>query len=527
MSRAPAITGLVLVLVGAGIFGIKAFGYGVPLAPSDVKDLWQVSLRVAVRGEGRRGSVSILLPTSDPGQTIIDEATSSGALDHTFRTTDHTRLGVWTGNFSGLHEIRHRFRVQTFGRTVPLPGRAAERPPEDVLRAWGRGDAVYPVSAPQILTALDELSLPRNGDVVGRVRTIFTFVQHEVALVRTAGDDAVLALEQREGSRESKERLLVTMLRAAGVPARNARGLALAESSAPTERVWTQAWIDGRWVPMSTVDGFFGERPSSLVLFGIGEQKLIEVTDLQAVSYRFESLREHLAPAEVASVMTPDNDVLRWLSLYRLPLNTQASLRHLMLLPVGALVIAIFRNIIGLETFGTFMPILISFALRSMPLSSGLALVAFVLSVGVFARLALERLRLLLVPRLSILLCLVVLSVTTVAVVGQSIERNDLFAGVLFPMIILTMLVERFTIAIAEEGWQPALKKAGYSVLAVTAVYPLFTSMRVEHLMFSFPELAVVIMGVLVWIGGYMGYRLTDLIRFRAIVAPAPPERPT
>jgi hypothetical protein len=317
------------------------------------------------------------------------------------------------------------------------------------------------------------------------------------------------------------------MLRAAGVPARNARGLALAESSAPAERVWTQAWIDGRWVPMSTVDGFFGQRPSSLVLFGTGEQKLIDVTDLQAVSYRFESLREHLAPAEVASVMTPDNDVLRWLSLYRLPLNTQASLRHLMLLPVGALVIAIFRNVVGLETFGTFMPILISFALRGMSLASGLALVAFVLSVGVLARLALERLRLLLVPRLSILLCLVVLSVTIVAVVGQSIERNDLFAGVLFPMIILTMLVERFTIAIAEEGWQPALKKAGYSVLAVTAVYPLFTSMRVEHLMFSFPELAVVIMGVLVWIGGYMGYRLTDLNRFHAIVAPAPPERPT
>jgi hypothetical protein len=173
------------------------------------------------------------------------------------------------------------------------------------------------------------------------------------------------------------------------------------------------------------------------------------------------------------------------------------------------------------------MPILISFALRGMPLSTGLALVGFVLVVGVLARLALERLRLLLVPRLSLLLCLVVLAVTGVAVFGQSAEWNDLFAGVLFPMIILTMLVERFTIAIAEEGWKPALTKAAYSVLAVMAVYPLFNSIVVEHLMFSFPELTIVLMGVLVWIGGYMGYRLTDLARFRAIVEPVPPERPS
>jgi hypothetical protein len=524
MSRAPAITGLVLVLLGASVFATKAFVFGVPLTPSDVKDLWQVSMRVTARGEKRRGSIAILLPTSDEGQTIIDESTSSGALDHTFRTSDDGRVGVWTGNFDGAHEIRHRFRVQTFGREVPLPGRTTARPPDDVMQAWTRGDAVYPVTAPQIIAALDELSLPSSGDVVGRVRTIFSFVQHEIALVRTAGDDAMLVLEQREGSREGKERLLVTLLRAAGVPARNARGLALSESSPPAERTWTLAWIDGVWVPMSTVDGFFGERPSNLVLFGTGEQKLIESTDLRAVAYRFDAMREHLRPGEVTTVMTPNNGLLRWLSLYRLPINTQGALRHLLLLPVGALVIAIFRNIIGLETFGTFMPILISFALRSMPLLTGLALVTFVLTIGVLTRLALERLRLLLVPRLSMLLCLVVLSIMVVAVVGQGIERNDLFAGVLFPMIILTMLVERFTISIAEEGWQPALTKAAYSVLAVVAVYPLFTSPIVEHLMFTFPELAVVIMGVLVWIGGYMGYRLTDLLRFRAIVQPLPPE---
>jgi hypothetical protein len=34
--------------------------------------------------------------------------------------------------------------------------------------------------------------------------------------------------------------------------------------------------------------------------------------------------------------------------------------------------------------------------------------------------------------------------------------------------------------------------------------------------MFSFPELTFCVMGMLVWIGGYTGYRLLDLVRFRS-----------
>jgi hypothetical protein len=73
----------------------------------------------------------------------------------------------------------------------------------------------------------------------------------------------------------------------------------------------------------------------------------------------------------------------------------------------------------------------------------------------------------------------------------------------------------------AEEGLRPALVRAGWSTLVAVIVYPIFRSALAEHLMFGFPELVVCTMGLLVWIGGYTGYRLTDLIRFR-LFAPAP-----
>jgi len=52
-----------------------------------------------------------------------------------------------------------------------------------------------------------------------------------------------------------------------------------------------------------------------------------------------------------------------------------------------------------------------------------------------------------------------------------------------------------------------------------SAIHPIFRSPHAEYLMFSFPELVLVVMGILVWLGGYMGYRVADLIRFRELAA--------
>ena len=66
--------------------------------------------------------------------------------------------------------------------------------------------------------------------------------------------------------------------------------------------------------------------------------------------------------------------------------------------------------------------------------------------------------------------------------------------------------------------------RAGWSLLVTAAVYPVLRDPNAEYLMFSFPELVLCVMGLLVWIGAYTGYRLSDLLRFRSFAAePAAP----
>jgi hypothetical protein len=346
---------------------------------------------------------------------------------------------------------------------------------------------------------------------------LFGFVSDEVASVPTGSEHAVLTLAAREGRPEGQARLLVTLLRAAGVPARPVLGLRLRSDAVLRTEVWVEAWVGDAWVPMSPVGGFLGRLPPDLLVLRRGSLQLLDSSGVEALGYRYRGRREELRREELVALMVPHSPLLAALSLYRLPFATQEVLRALLLLPLGALVIALFRNVIGVPTFGTFMPVLIAFTLRGTSLVLGLGMVLAVLALGIAGRLVLDRLRLLLVPRLSILLCVVVIAVTALALLGGGLGERDLTGSVLFPMVILTMLVERFSVTLAEEGLRPALLRAGYSVLVVACVYPLFQSERAEHLMFTFPELVFCVIGLLTLIGGYTGYRVSDLIRFRSL----------
>lgn len=517
MARSVAITGLLLVAFGAAIFGWKAGIYGLPLAPSDTRGLWQVELRISVRGQGSQGSVTALLPAVAPGQRVLDERSSSDRLRFSIRARDENRTGVWTGWLEDVHEIVYEFRVQTEPVEVTLPSVSGVEPPGALRNQWGVPSPEFPATTAEVRDLIHALRLPPPEDGINRVRTLFAFVTHEVATVDTAGDDATLTLTQREGSETGKARLLVTLLRGAGIPARLVRGLELRARAAPLETVWTEAWVAGTWIPMSSVTGSFASRPAGLLSLGSADLEGVEATGARAVGYRYRSLRERLRPEEVALAMAPDHPLLARLSLYNLPVGTQTALRSLLVLPLGALLVALMRNVVGIPTYGTFMPLLIAFALRGFPLGQGLALVTLVLALGVTTRLAVERLRLLMVPRLAILLCVVILVVTALAIVGDQLGNRDLFAGIVFPIVILTMLVERFSISIAEEGMREALILAAGSLGVAIACYPVLRSPLAGHLMFTFPELVVALVGVLVWIGGYTGYRASDLLRFRSL----------
>ena len=87
----------------------------------------------------------------------------------------------------------------------------------------------------------------------------------------------------------------------------------------------------------------------------------------------------------------------------------------------------------------------------------------------------------------------------------------------LFPMVIIAMTIERMSVVWEERGATDAIR-AGLGSLVVAVIAYLAMGMAwLEHLIFTFPELLLVILSLVVLAGRYTGYRLLELRRFKAL----------
>jgi hypothetical protein len=211
-----------------------------------------------------------------------------------------------------------------------------------------------------------------------------------------------------------------------------------------------------------------------------------------------------------------DSQLLRF-SLLQLPVNVQETYKVLLMVPLGAFIILLLRNFIGLKTFGTFMPVLIALAFRETHVAWGIALFIFIVSFGLLARFYLDQLRLLLVPRLAAILTVVIMLMIFISVLSQKLGFDSGLSVALFPMVILTMTIERMCILWDERGPADAIKSGAGSLLAAVAVFSVMNNTQIQYLMFAFPELLLVLLACILWFGQYRGYRLAELLRFKAL----------
>ena len=91
-------------------------------------------------------------------------------------------------------------------------------------------------------------------------------------------------------------------------------------------------------------------------------------------------------------------------------------------------------------------------------------------------------------------------------------------SAVFFPIIIMAWIIERASITWEEEGAINAGKEIFYSLVAAIVTYFIISSEYIRHIMFAFNELNLVILFVVMLLGTYTGYRLTELRRFKPLI---------
>ena len=308
------------------------------------------------------------------------------------------------------------------------------------------------------------------------------------------------------------------MLAFARIPARMIRGIVLQDQQRRVDPLpWLEVHDGDRWIFFNPITGEEG-LPDRYLIWWRGNEPLVRVDGGSNIVANFAVQKNFVDSVSIAEQRAQlEGSALVEFSLFSLPIQTQAVYSVLLMIPIGALIMVFMRNIVGIDAFGTFMPVLIALSFRETQLLWGTILFTLLVTLGLSIRFLLERLRLLLVPRLSAVLIVVVMLMMVISVVSHKLGIETGLSVALFPMVIIAMTIERMSIVWEEHGAMDAMRAGAGSLLLAVVAYLAMGMQWLEHLIFTFPELLLVVLSIVILMGRYSGYRLTELVRFKAL----------
>ena len=506
--------GLSYILIGVALLLILLkIILGINQSAAEKKNLWRVQVTMTFDGKGKPAHVKLMLPKSDPRQKIYKEHFSQKGLsfETLFLQKGLNRMGVWgSESLDGSKSVYYTFSTHVRGARYSIPksvtvAQQSKRYPQNVKR-WLKSSKHIQSDDPEMKQALKRI-IGFRRDVSSITHNIYDFVRGEVQYRSEKGSkDAQETLKAMVADCGGKARLFTALSRAAGIPSRVVGGVILKNVTKKETHVWCENFLDGRWVPFDVTNNHYGVLPNDFLVIYRDDLPLILRKGVENFQYQFVIQKERIPPFETF-----------W-SLYNLPIHLQKFINFLLLIPLGALIVAFLRTIVGILTFGTFAPILLAATFYEVSLLLGLISFSVIVGIGVLLRIYLDRHKVLFIPRLSMVLTSMVLLVLILMVFSYHLGVQRTLHFSFFPMIILTWTIERFSIAHIEDGLKTALITAAGTALASAIIYGVMQVHTILFYLFSFPELLLVIMALLFFIGQYTGYRLTELWRFRDII---------
>ena len=535
MSRTTlcGITAAALAFVALGVMAVRCQVMGdevkLPVGPN----VWKVTLTVTGLADDD-GRAMTLVPLDFNRQHILRETYASRQMqEHSPEARNPRRRRVlWTrkaGASAGPFKLHCAFRccLDQARPSAPMTqlGHTLYAPPPrgGHLDVPAHGGADH-----QRLAALARRLTADHEGAAEQAHALFEYVDSQIAnepgvgsrLLAPAGAAACLA--EGSGDAGAKSRLLLALLRQRGIASRLVTGVTLSRGPKQAVHWWVEAWLHDRWVPMCPFWHHYGKVPSTYLVFGFGDVALVRGHHVRDLAYGF--LVERVRSGGGAAGDTVLHRFFRAVSLYMLPPAEQRLVEFLLLLPVASLVVCTYRNLIGLNSFGTFAPALVGLAFRDLHTLPGVGVFVGILLVGWLMRRVLDYYHLLQVPRVALMLSLVVVMLISSIVAANQFELPATRYVALFPMVILTGMIERFWTLEAEDGTLSSFKTLLCTLLVAATVALLMSVPALVTHLFRFPETLGLIMAAQLLIGRYTGYRLMELFRFRDFLTPPPPD---
>jgi hypothetical protein len=504
-----------------------------PLQPGATVEVWTLQARIGYEPGQGANRVTLQIPGDTPGWSVLDERFVARRYSRLEARSGASREVQWAiRRAEGAQALYYRANVV---RATPAAPALLLLPPGQALPP--RLDEPYATAARALLDEVGE----QSADNITFARELLRRFHSAPRSKQAGSGEDVALLSDRFDDEDGKVAFVAGLLAMRDIPARMVHGLQLARGehdqaeAAGMLRPWLAvqggagdpaAAASTGWVvvdPRSDIAGW----PEGFFLWSASGKPVASVEGNAGARFELSSSRNLADAIAVAErrLEVRDANLVRF-SLLSLPLQAQQTYRVLLMIPVGAFIMLLLRNLVGVKTFGTFMPVLVALAFRETQLAAGIALFALVVGLGLLVRFYLERLRLLLVPRLTAILILVVLLMAAISVLANRLDLEVGLSVALFPMVIMAMTIERMSVAWDERGASSALREGAGTLVVAALAYLAMRWPWLEQFVFVFPETLLLLFAGCLLFGRYSGYRLTELYRFRALAGEPDPVVP-
>lgn len=214
----------------------------------------------------------------------------------------------------------------------------------------------------------------------------------------------------------------------------------------------------------------------------------------------------------------PGSDIYAYtLSFDALPHDMRHRAVHLLVAPIGALVVVFFRLTLGIRVLGPFRSVLLAVAFEMTGIAVGL--VAF--SVVVFAIVALrplyKRLRLAYFGRSAAMLASVAGILVFCMLGGLALGVSAIEHLAFFPVVVMTLTGEAFANTYRREGTKSAVWRTSMTALVGVVITLLTAPTTVRQALLYFPEITLLCLAGILVIG--------TSCKFRVLQAMNPPRK--
>ncbi|MGF6669380.1 inactive transglutaminase family protein [Pseudomonas monsensis] len=493
----------ILVLLGVSVTAYQIFVLGIPVTEDATDDLWNIDAKVEfVASTKDPVKIQMFVPPLSRDYVSLNESFISNNYGVAVNRVDGNRKVTWSAR-------RAKGNQTLYYRLVLTKRYTAEK---TKIKGPTFRDSIA-IEGPEKIAAEALLAPIRQHSA-----DVETFIGEAIKRVNNVNDDNVKLLLAGDPSTQHKAKIVELLLSIAHVPVEKVHTIRLVADQPQTPELWLRSFNGNDWLYFNPETGEQG-LPTDRLLWWTGDENLITVDGGKKANVTFSLNNSEMNAIRLAK-LTDENTDANFLeySLYGLPLQTQQTFMIMVMIPIGVLVILILRNLIGLQTLGTFTPVLIALAFRETQLGFGILLFTVITALGLSLRSYLEHLKLQMLPRLSVVLTFVVVLIAAISLFSHKLGLERGLSVALFPMVILTMTIERLSITWEERGASHAMKVAIGTLFAASLAHLIMTVPELVYFVFTFPAILLIMVGFMLAMGRYRGYRLTELVRFKAFV---------